>query len=134
MKKEWITPQATVDEFTTNEYLNMCSEIACDTKAANHYELTHGLAIHNKADCGNSAHQVIRDEDGDRHFDKMFELKNGKWLPCTLCDENYNPLSEDEIKQIPVGKKIYWTTEYGFMTYHHQGKIKGTAIHRPNHS
>lgn len=144
MKKEWITPQAFVEEFTTNEYLSSCWGVKCDTAAANTWEKNNSILLrvpeHGPNGCGNVNHQYLQDSDGKKGFDKMFEIQtSGPDLPCTVFEDKNYTKKLDDLSSLKTGDHIYWTTTMktgviSSTTWHHQGTIENALHGNPNKS
>ena len=141
MKKEWILPTATVEYFSTNEYLSTCWEIACVTDKANRYERSHRnkKQTHDNAHCGNPTNQFLQDTDGDGFIDRMTEVGTdglGK-LNCTVF-QNDDYRRTKKLETIKPGDYVYWTTEAGTgknkRTWHHQGTASLISSTNPNRS
>ena len=141
MKKVWIMPQASVESFSTNEYLSTCWEVACKYTRANSWEKKNNKRQYNNgvqhgADgCGDKAHQVVQDINGDNIPDRMIELKTD--LPDMLCtvftDADYN--RQMKISNVNPGDYIYWTTSASDgRIWHHQGEVQTINPSNPNRS
>lgn len=154
-RKTWVMPMTLVQKFEANESVaaTNCWAVGCDTVAANALEKSsfpqyapsdpaHWFPYyseHGADSCGVSTHQFVRDIDGNGTPDKMYELKNGQELECSVfTDPSYtNPITVSSIKP---GQTIYWTTvmDVGGLlkrqTWHHQGKVELTYPSHPNRS
>lgn len=138
MKKKWIKPIAQIQSFMPNEYVAVCWGVACNTSAANWWELINGngLSHHQEDFCGNSDHQYLIDITGDGKADAMRELDSPYGdLDCTFyTDASYkNTVSISDIN-LSEGQTIYWTTKGKLLTFHHQGQIIGYDEKHENRS
>ena len=136
-KKTWVSPKATLEEFTPNEYVSACVEgqIACyypgtwNDKVDDGTNPTRYGPIDHKEHglCGNWATISFNGETG-----KGYEYVNG------VAQKN-RPISGISYK-VSQGTgtfdKITWQSTDGADTYYHEGQIKVTNIieDRPNHS
>ena len=139
MKKEWIMPQASVDQFSTNEYLSTCWEVACKVDRANSFDRGKNGISHDLEHCGNPANQVLQDVDGDGFIDKMTEVGTDGLgnLKCTVfTSDSYR--RERNMETIEPGDYIYWTTQAGSgrkkRVWHHQGYAQTISATNPNRS
>ncbi len=121
-KKMWEEPRIELHQFTVNEYVSVCMDIAC----------TEGGIFHTR--CRNFNNQVIRG-DKDTGF-YVIELRNGNdvsnggtYLSYSLDFNNTN-----KIYYIPTDQEIYWNNKYRGITYHHHGTAVSQDESRPNHS
>lgn len=127
LKKAWVTPEATLEEFTPNEYVSSCWGVKCD-KASDSF-----LNPHKTSYCGSLNNQAIYDYDNDGVADAMYEVARQKPLECTLyTDGKYNV--EKNISEVKIGDTIYWTNTYAAITYQHYGTVVATNPEHPNRS
>ena len=138
MKKMWSEPSIQVQQFTPNEYVAVCWGVGCDTGAANSYErsIWNLLAIHRPQYCGDSNHQYLIDRDGDNQADAMREVDSPYGdLNCTFySDANYQNQIDISDVALSEGGTVYWITQGGAFTYHHQGRITGYDEDHKNRS
>lgn len=132
-KKTWVSPKATLEEFTPNEYVSACWGVGCTVRGDDIFpdkDTTHG------ADgCGNSSHQYIYDSNGDNVIDGMYEMSPDQGrLECTLySDSTYT--TKINPRSVQVGTEIYWTTSAkDGRTWHHKGTANATYPAHPNRS
>lgn len=144
MKKEWCLPKAVVEEFATNEYLNTCWGVACNTDKANDWEEKNNntqyedLGVrHQLEHCGRQTNQVLKDINSDGTFDKMIEIGTDGLgnLNCTLYTDDSYEHKKKNFKKIYIGTPLYWTTKANDgRIWHHQGTVIGMDSTCPNRS
>lgn len=147
MKRIYVTPNASVEEFVANEYVAGCYgrwAVACDYDAANNVEKnvygtysatpSGNQVNHGAAGCGTSSKQYVEVVDDVVKSMKEVNTGVGQDLPCTVyTDGTYS--TKADISEIKAGDYIYWTTSAsGDRVWHHQGLVSGTLSGRPNHS
>lgn len=144
-KRDYVKPLLNSEAFLPSEYIAACWGVGCNVSESNNYEQTNNASnnktwwdlevSHASSHCGNSANQVIYDDDNNGIADRMIEegtdgLGN---LQCTI----YTSSSYTDIKDISTvkpGDNIYWTTAAGNKIWHHVGLVYATFPGRPNHS
>lgn len=130
--KKWTTPTAIEECFTANVdvAVTTCYKIACNTWAANYYELKNHFweapdYIHQE--CGDENNQVVVVDDKN-NITGMKKLKhNGSGgvevLPCeTFEDSGYTVKGSPGPLQ--VGKTVYWRTNDTGKVFSHHGKLQ----------
>ena len=152
----WVKPMTLVQQFEANEPVaaTACWGVGCDTVAANSgwddthpqyhpnnpAQITHAYyPYHDPGSCGVVSHQFLKDIDGDGSPDKMYELKDGEELECTVfSDANYS--NQIGVDSIMPGQTIYWTTVASTgrlwlwpteATWHHVGTVEATYPGHP---
>lgn len=139
LKKFWISPKATLEEFTPNEYVSSCWGVGCNVTDANTVEASwpgHKDESHTSNHCGLAGNQVIYDDDNNGTADRMIEVGTdglGK-LTCTIyTDGSYS--TKKSVSSVKVGDYIYWTTSAsGGRVWHHQGLVTANVPNHPNRS
>lgn len=143
MERKWETPRVLVQEFEANEYIAACWGVECAVSEANQYEQKygywdHGNVSHASDHCGNSSNQVIYDYNDDGIGDAMYECGTDGLgdLECTIYTgyNGRNYTGQIDVSQVRIEQYIYWTTSSGSRTWHHQGRVYGTAAGHPNRS
>lgn len=133
-KKKYCKPEIRVEEFTPSEYVAVCWQLGCSVEDANKWEKEHNSSeVHNASSCGLTASQVIG-ENGMKEVSSgaLEQNPNGLKITKIYSDENYStPLS---FTSITSGQKIYWITESGNRSWHHQGTVSAIMAARPNMS
>ena len=139
--RRWVKPRTEVQKFEANEYVAACWGVQCDVNWSNDYEKQHGGdywkgVTHDAAHCGNSANQVIKDNNNDKIADEMIETGTDGLgdLACTVyTDDSYNTVRE--ISTVKINDVIYWTTTAtDGRTWNHRGTVFGTVPGHPNRS
>ena len=125
MEKMMLTkPMAVAEQFMPNEYIAACWRLGCDVRGFEDGLLS---PYHDRNDCGNETHQYIVLVPGTENVYKITEYKDGQHL-STVIYPNGNYVSGQGTNTIVldgsvVGRTVYWTTRYNFITYHHEGDI-----------
>lgn len=135
MKKKWVAPRVEVQKFEANEYVAACWGVACDTQAAEEWEMSyfHIPKNHDSGVCGSFDNQVVYDDNNDNVADRMVELHGYERQATLYTDNTYR--TEKDIRDIKPGDKIYWITkDLGFVKYHHVGTVQATVPGHPNRS
>lgn len=135
MKKKWVAPRVEVQKFEANEYVAACWGVACDTQAAEGWEMSyfHFPKIHDSGVCGSFDNQVVYDDNNDNVADRMVELHGYERQATLYTDNTYS--TEKDIRDIKPGDKIYWITkDLGIFEYHHVGTVQATVPGHPNRS
>ena len=124
-KMMWTKPMAVAEQFMPNEYIAACWRLGCEVRGFEGGFLS--SPYHDPNDCGNQTHQYIVQVPGTENVYKLTEYKDGRHLSTVIYpNDNYtngqgtNTITLDGSV---VGKKVYWTTLYNFITYHHEGTI-----------
>lgn len=141
MKRKYVRPKASMEEFLANEYVAVCAgawQVACQHELANDYEKANGYydngnVSHSADHCGRGTNQVVYAE--DNRAKKMTEIGTDGLgtLNCTIyTDATYTQVRP--IGDVNNGDYIYWTTSAGSRVWHHQGRVSGTYHGSPNHS
>lgn len=151
MKERWRTPSIQVEEFEANEYVAACYSVVCDVNAANDVEKEWIIGrnpwwpweeisnyedgqTHSASACGALGNYYVIDNNGDGRFDGMIENSSdlGR-LTCTIyTDASYR--TQASWSGISSGQTIYWTTNRGSRTWHHQGVVGLADSSHPNRS
>lgn len=140
LKKAWVTPKAFVEEFTPNEYVSACWEVACETTLANQYETDYNPGFsHDPEACGKATNQYLTDASGSL---KMYEKKTGQegWdhdPECNLTNATYS--TSLSLDSVTAGQYIYWTTSLVGQNgktsiWHHRGQVVPADSSHPNRS
>ena len=138
MKKKWIMPKASVDQFSTNEYLSACWGVACSIKNANKVDKKQHRPdiFHTDDHCGLASNQFLKDLNEDGTVDIMQEVGTDGLgtLECTLyTDATYG--TERDIHNVEPTDYLYWTTSASDgRVWHHQGQAGYKDPSHPNRS
>ena len=146
MKKEWVRPSATIQQFEADEYVATCFYIACEyggtTINLNGYNQKH-TKLDNGSGCGHAKNQAISVLNGDIQTGatiSITELNCRDWLGNPVADKSCYFVGsefatdprENTISNVKVGDTIYWVTNVGYWMPH-RGTITYSDTERPNH-
>ena len=131
--KKWTTPMAMEECFTANVdvAVTTCYKVACNVQAANAYEEGHPQGItglvspnHTTNYCADSKNNVIK-IDSNTH--KIIGME-GKYkyddVECQFTTSDYQQHIDPGV--LKVGDKVFWTHQFAYFTYHHQGILELT--------
>ncbi len=131
-KKKWTNPEIELQQFTPNEYISICMDIAC----SNHVYIYVPFRIDLHDRCHNLNNQVIRGDETTGYY--VVELRpqgevnnGGTYLSEDEANRNFDP--SRRIKTLSANQTVYWNNSYG-LTYYHYGTAKAQDPNRPNHS
>lgn len=140
MKRKYIKPMASIENFAANEYVAACWGVACSTSPSNKYEssIWNSNQKHRDEHCGTATNQHITT---DSHNVAISMIEDGTEglgkLKCNLYTDGTYSKSRS-YDSVHIGDYIYWTTSsgtgYNKRTWHHQGTVYSTYGNRPNHS
>lgn len=150
MKRVYVTPNASVEEFVANEVVSACWAVGCSWQAANNVEK--GMSptnpnnkgtnnfndgqTHDSAHCGNSGNQKIVTDSNNKPI-AMYEINSETGvtnLECTIYS-NASYSQTMDISNVTPGMTIYWTTKLSNgTTWYHQGTPQETYPGFPNRS
>ena len=150
MKKNWEMPKTVVQRFEPNEYVAACYSVVCNVENANAVEKDWILErpwwqggpisnynagqTHSSSACGAPGNYYVIDDNDDGKFDSMIEISRdlGR-LNCEIfTDASYS--TGANWGSIASGQTIYWTTQSGDRTWHHQGLVGVADSSHPNRS
>ena len=134
--KSWVTPEARVEKFISNEYVAACWGVVCTvpaesgTGSANDPIVKNDPHVsHRAAFCGDPTHYQIGVDENGTAVD-MIEINTDGMgsLPCTAyLDAAYTAVRP--ISSVENGDYLYWTTSFNGTTWYHHGTVTGTTNH-----
>lgn len=135
MKRKYIKPMASIENFVANEYVAACWGVACSIDPANTYDQYTTGVDHRSDHCGTETNQHIYTNSNNTPVSMIEEGTDGLGnLTCELYT-NSQYSRKKNITQVKPGDYIYWTTKADDgRVWHHQGYVKQTYPNRPNHS
>ena len=134
MKRVYEKPMAYEEAFVANEYVAVCWGVACSIDPANGVDQWRNGVFHQDSHCGRDTNQHISTDSKGTAVSMIEDGTDGLGkLPCTLYTDSSYQKTRD-YSNVKTGDYIYWTTQSGNRTWHHQGTVKETYKNRPNHS
>ena len=145
VKKSWVSPKATLEEFTPNEYVfSSCWGVGCTVRGSDkipqyegNYWNRHESNTHSADACGKSTNQYLYDSNDDGVVDSMYEMSSDQGrMECTLyTDDNYTTVLTD-FSTINSGSNVYWITKNTSdgRVWHHKGIAGSLYPNHPNRS
>lgn len=136
MKKNWVMPQANVENFVANEYVAACStwSVAC--------AVPNGMPVrpdpinssiaHGADQCGDATHNELKvNGDSVTMVEHSTQFKKDPDLTCSLYrDESHTTTLK--ASDLAEGITIYWVNSHDTRTWTHHGTVHSTGS--SNHS